>query len=55
MADPISLIALGAVVGGAAGKFTEKAWESSERWLKEDLAHIGQPHKNRLEKMLATS
>ena len=35
MPDPISLIALGAVVGGAAGKFTEKAWDSSERWLRE--------------------
>ena len=35
MPDPISLIALGAAVGGAAGKFTEKAWDSSERWLRE--------------------
>ncbi|MDX6383433.1 MAG: hypothetical protein QOK48_1006 [Blastocatellia bacterium] len=35
MPDPISLIALGAAVGGIAGKFTDKAWESSERWLKE--------------------
>jgi len=35
MPDPISLIALGAAVGGAAGKFTEKAWDSSERWIKE--------------------
>lgn len=35
MPDPISLIALGAAVGGVAGKFTEKAWDSSERWLKE--------------------
>src|SRR5258708_39924690 len=35
MPDPISLIALGAVVGGAEGKFTEKAWDSSERWLKD--------------------
>jgi hypothetical protein len=43
MPDPISLIALGAAVGGAAGKFTDKAWEASERWLKErDLAHTQQ-------------
>src|SRR5947207_10440021 len=35
MPDPISLIALGAAVGGAAGKFTEKAWDCSERWLRE--------------------
>ncbi len=35
MPDPISLIALGAAVGGAAGRFTEKAWDSSERWLRE--------------------
>jgi len=35
MADPLSLIAIGAAVGGAAGKFAEKAWESGERWLRE--------------------
>lgn len=35
MADPLSLIALGAAVGGAAGKFAEKAWDSGERWLRE--------------------
>jgi len=35
MADPLSLIALGAAVGGAAGKFTEKAWDAGERWLKQ--------------------
>lgn len=33
MPDPISLIALGAAVGGAAGKFTEKAWDAGSRWL----------------------
>src|SRR5438876_199300 len=33
MADPLSLIALGAAVGGAAGKFTEKAWDAGSRWL----------------------
>lgn len=35
MSDPISLIALGAAVGGAAGKFAEKAWESAQKWLVE--------------------
>jgi hypothetical protein len=35
MPDPISLIALAAAVGGVAGKFAEKTWESSERWLSE--------------------
>lgn len=35
MADPVSLVALGAAVGGAAGKFVEKAWDSGERWLQE--------------------
>lgn len=33
MVDPLSLIALGAAVGGAAGKFVEKAWDSGEKWL----------------------
>lgn len=33
MVDPLSLIALGAALGGAAGKFTEKAWDAGERWL----------------------
>lgn len=35
MSDPISLIALGAVVGGAAGKFTEKAYDSLSVWVGE--------------------
>jgi hypothetical protein len=34
MVDPLSLVALGAAVGGAAGKFTEKAWDLTEKWLK---------------------
>ena len=33
MADPLSLVALGAAVGGAAGKFVEKAWNSGEKWI----------------------
>ena len=33
MADPLSLVALGAVVGGAASKFVEKAWDAGEKWL----------------------
>lgn len=33
MADPLSLVALGAAVGGAAGKFVEKAWDSGEKWV----------------------
>jgi hypothetical protein len=32
--DPIS-IALGAVVGGTAGKVAGKAWDAGERWLRE--------------------
>ncbi len=31
--EPISLIALGAAVGGGAGKFVEKAWDSGEKWI----------------------
>lgn len=33
MTDPLSLIAMGAAVGGAAGKFVEKAWDSGEKWI----------------------
>jgi len=33
MPDPVSLIALGAAVGGAAGKFTERAWDAGSKWL----------------------
>jgi hypothetical protein len=32
MPDPVSMIALGAAIGGAAGKFVEKAWDSGEKW-----------------------
>lgn len=35
MADPLSLIAAGAAVGGIASKVAEKAWDSGERWLRE--------------------
>ena len=33
MADPLSLIALGAAVGGSAGKFTEIAMGSGWQWI----------------------
>lgn len=33
MPEPLSLIALGAAVGGSAGKFVEKAWDSGEKWI----------------------
>jgi hypothetical protein len=43
MTDPISLIALGAAVGGIAGKFGEKAWELAEKWLaKRYEGHLAQ-------------
>ncbi|MBK9794496.1 MAG: hypothetical protein IPP60_15715 [Sphingobacteriales bacterium] len=32
--EPISIIALSAAIGGGAGKFAEKAWDSGEKWLK---------------------
>lgn len=31
--EPLSIIAIGAAVGGAAGKFVEKAWDSGEKWI----------------------
>lgn len=33
MMEPLSIIAIGAAVGGAAGKFVEKAWDSGEKWI----------------------
>jgi len=33
MTDPLTLIAMGAAVGGAAGKFVEKAWDVGEKWI----------------------
>lgn len=33
MPDPFSMVAIGAAIGGAAGKFVEKAWDSGEKWL----------------------
>jgi hypothetical protein len=31
--EPLSIIAIGAGVGGATGKFVEKAWDSGEKWI----------------------
>lgn len=31
--EPISIVAISAAVGGAAGKLAEKAWDSGEKWL----------------------
>ena len=31
--EPLSLIAISAAVGGATGKFVEKAWDSGEKWI----------------------
>ena len=31
--EPVSLIVLGAAIGGASGKFVEKAWDSGEKWI----------------------
>ena len=31
--EPLSIVAISAAVGGAAGKLVEKAWNSGERWL----------------------
>jgi len=39
MTDPVSLIALGAAVGGIAGKFGEKTWELAEKWLARRYEH----------------
>ena len=33
MPEPLTLIALGAAIGGAAGKFVERAWDSGEKWI----------------------
>ena len=39
MADPLSLIALGAAIGGVAGKLAEKAWDGATGWLADRFAH----------------
>ncbi len=31
--EPISIVLAGAIMGGVASKFTERAWDSGERWL----------------------
>jgi hypothetical protein len=31
--EPLSIFTIGAAVGGVAGKLTEKAWDSGEKWL----------------------
>ena len=51
MSDPLSLVAFGAAVGGAAGKFVEKAWDSGEKWITAYLSDhrpkaIAQAHEN---------
>lgn len=33
MTDPLSMVAIGAAIGGATGKFVEKAWDSGEKWI----------------------
>lgn len=33
MSDPVSMVALGAALGGVAGKVAERTWDSAERWL----------------------
>jgi hypothetical protein len=38
MSDPLSLVALGAAIGGAAGKVAEKAWDSAAEWLRARFA-----------------
>lgn len=43
--DPLSIIAIGAAVGGGAGKFVEKAWDSGEKWILtffKDLGEVAQ-------------
>lgn len=43
MADPLSLIAASAAIGGAASEVTKQAWKSAERWLKEKFGtHVEQ-------------
>lgn len=33
MNDPVSLVALGAAIGGATGRFVEKAYDSGQKWI----------------------
>ena len=41
MPEPLTMIALGAAIGGGAGKFVEKAWDSGEKWV---VSHFANHH-----------
>ena len=54
MTDPLSLIALSAAVGRAAGKFVEKAWDSGEKWIASYFAnHHGKSQEKAKENSLS--
>ncbi len=39
MPEPLTMISLGAAIGGGAGKFVEKAWDSGEKWVVSHFAN----------------
>src|SRR3989344_745125 len=41
MVEPISLMATGAIIGGVAGKFTEKVWNLGEKWVTDYFSNHG--------------
>lgn len=45
--EPLSIVAISAAVGGAAGKLTEKAWASGAKWLSK---HLEDHHPKAIEK-----
>lgn len=40
--EPISIVVLSAALGGVAGKFVEKAWDSGEKWIQSYFKDHGQ-------------
>jgi hypothetical protein len=49
MPDPLSMIAIGAAIGGGAGKFVEKAWDSGEKWVVSYFANHQQKAREKAE------
>lgn len=52
MPEPLTLIAIGAAIGGAAGKFVEKAWDSGEKWV---VSHFRDHHEKAKAKAVENS
>ena len=50
MVEPFTMIAAAAVVGGATGKFVEKAWDAGENWISSYFENHGAKAKDQARK-----